>query len=329
MSTGPAGNGSVSPSLVIQSTALGPRSRISHGANGTIHLLTTLRLHDDPGAIVYKEYAAHINVPSQGLLNIVRARLKLAAPRRAALDELTVWPLRVVLDGRGTPTGVLMRLIPDGYFQTMALPSGKRERVPTEVQHLIFDAAVARRRAIDVPAENDLKTRLQICASVAQGVGLMHGMDIVYGDLSARNVLYRMVGRPSALMVDCDAVRVRGSAAVNHQLNSPDWEPPETRAYSTGSIPQSLATDRYKLALLILRCLRPGRGSSRSRDWQGVSRLLDAQGTKLMRLALTGRPEDRPRARDWVEYLRGAISWAPGQPTRGPWPKGLGGWTRP
>ncbi|MFG2047377.1 hypothetical protein ACGFIW_08120 [Micromonospora sp. NPDC048935] len=285
----------------VSVTDLGTRQRLNAGANGTIHLLPGMQLAGVPGPLVFKEYKLHSTAVSlSGLQNLVAVRHRMEPQRRAVFDELTVWPLRVVVDG-GTPAGVLMRLIPDDFMQEIALPSGSRERVPREVQHLIFDAATARRREIDVPADGDIRSRMAVCARMAYAMSLMHGADLVYGDLSARNVLYGLRPRPSVLLVDCDAARVRGSAAVNRQLDTPDWEPPER---ADGPTPQSQVTDRYKLALFILRCLTPGFGSSVNRDWSVAAPALGPAGTQLLRAALDGPPKDRPKAREWLFHLR-------------------------
>lgn len=278
---------------------LGTRERLNAGANGTIYLLRDYQLSAAPGPLVFKEYKLRsMSVSLAGLQHLVAVRVGMAPQRRAAFDELAVWPLKVVVDGDGAPAGVLMRLISEDFMQTIALPSGAREHIPREVQHLIFDPAAARRSEIDVPADGDVRSRIAVCAQLAYAISLMHGADLVYGDLSARNILYRLHPSPSVLLVDCDAARVRGSAAVNKQQDSPDWDPPERVRGS------SQLTDRYKLALFVLRCLTPGRRSSVNRDWSVAETMLGPGGTRLMRAALEGPPKDRPKARDWLFYLR-------------------------
>jgi hypothetical protein len=215
-----------------------------------------------------------------------------------------VWPLRVVVDSSGTPVGVLMRLIDSVFMQEMRLPSGKRENVPREIQHLIFDPAAARRSGVDVPADRDRMARFRLCERMAMAMSIMHGANLVYGDLSARNVLYRLHRTPSVLLVDCDAARFKGSAAVNKQQNSPDWDAPEGGQ-------QTQSSDRYKLALFVLRCLLPGRNASLNRDPATADAVLNPQGRQLMRAALTGPPNERPRAREWLSYLRQQIGLQP------------------
>jgi hypothetical protein len=285
---------------------LGSRDRLNQGANGTIWRLNGFQLPGDPGELVYKQYrgAAAVGVSLPGLESIVRARLVLKERQRAAFDELTVWPLRVVVDDAGAPLGVLMRLIDNIYMQDMRLPSGRQETVPREVQHLIFEPATARLRGVDVPDDRDRDARFAVCERMAMAMSIMHGANLVYGDLSARNVLYRLHPKPSVLLVDCDAARVKGSAAVNKQQNSPDWDAP-------GGGQQTQASDRYKLALFVLRCMVPGRNASLNRDPATADKVLDPVGRTLMRAALTGPPTERPLAREWLSYLRQKIGLPP------------------
>lgn len=315
----------------VPESALGPRTRLNGGANGTIYRLDDFWLVDEPGELVFKEYNLNVvQVTLSGLEKLVDVRRSLAAQRRAVLDEMTAWPLCAVAGPADEPLGVLMKLIPGGYFEDMLLPSGSRDQVPREIQHLIFDAAVARRREVDVPADSDPHTRLRICERFSYILSILHGANLVYGDVSARNVLYSLRPRPNVLLVDCDAARVHGTAAVNKQQHSPDWDPPER----VGG--QSFMTDRYKLALFVLRCLVPGKGASLNRQWQTAAGLLDARGLRLLKLGLGDDPELRPLARDWVFYLRARLGIAampvvaaavPAQPARElGWRRGPHGW---
>jgi hypothetical protein len=292
--------------VTVDESRLGPRDRLNQGANGTIWRLTGFQLADDPGALVYKQYqgvhAGGVSLP--GLASIVRARLRLPDRQQAAFDKLTVWPLRIVVDSSGTPLGVLMRLIDSAFIQDMRLPSGKRASVAREIQHLIFDPAVARRFGVDVPADRDRMSRFIVCERMAMAMAIMHGANLVYGDLSARNVLYRLHPTPSVLLVDCDAARVKGSAAVNKQQDSPDWDAPE-------GAQQTQSSDRYKLALFVLRCMLPGRNASLNRDPATARAVLNPSGQQLMRAALTGPPNDRPPAREWLSWLRQQIGRQP------------------
>jgi hypothetical protein len=317
--------------MSVPVTALGPMTRLNAGANGTIHRLDDFQLVDEPGDLVFKEYnLTVVRVSLGGLEKLVDVRCSLAAQRRAVLDQMAAWPLAAVAGPAGEPLGVLMKLIPGSYFEDMLLPSGSRDRVPREFQHLIFDAAVARRREVDVPADSDHHTRMRICERFSYIMAILHGANLVYGDVSARNVLYHLRPQPNVLLVDCDAARIHGSAAVNKQQHSPDWDPPERHGG------QSFTTDRYKLALFVLRCLVPGKGASLNRSWRSATGVLDATGLRMLELGLGADPDCRPLAREWVFYLRARLGMAAvpvvpaGPPPRPPretgWRRGPHGW---
>ena len=112
--------------------------------------------------------------------------------------------------------------------------------------------------------------RLMICRDFAAALHLVHKNDLVVGDLSARNGLYRLDERPSVMLVDCDAIRVRGTMAAMAQLNSPDWDPPER--------PLTQSSDRYKFGLFVLRCLSTGAQMSTTRDLARADAALNAEG---------------------------------------------------
>lgn len=284
--------------LTVAEHELGPRTRLAAGANGILWTLQQFHLPSDSRRLVFKQFqGAALATTLSGLQTIVNKRLQLPQDRREALDQLAAWPLRAVVGKEGAAVGVLMHLIDDSFFTNFVLPSGRSQRGPREAQHLIFTSEAARRTGVDVPVDRDLHSRLLICAHMAYAMMIIHGAGLVYGDLSSRNVLYRLQPAPTIMLVDCDAVRVRGSGVVVAQQNSPDWNAPEGG-------PQSQDSDRYKLALFILRCLTPGRGSSVNRNPATADRVLDSCGRYLIRTAVTAPPADRPTAREWLSYLR-------------------------
>jgi serine/threonine protein kinase len=268
---------------------LGPK--LGSGGQAVVYLVPSLRLPDTPSALVYKEYKGN-QVSPHGLRAIVRVRSRMTPAAREQLNTLTAWPVRVVRDENGI-RGVLMPLIPDSFFQDRFLPSGKADRHPREAQNLFVPPTVAAR--VGMPSVS-LGDRFAICRDAAGALAFLHEHGIVFGDLNAKNELFRLAPAPMVMLVDCDAVRIRGSAAVVRQLNAPDWAPPEG-----GALTQ--ATDVYKLGLFILRTLSPGPQASISRD-PGRATPLDRQGMALLRTTVAASARDRPTAADWLRYLR-------------------------
>lgn len=134
-------------------------------------------------------------------------------------------------------------------------------------------------------------------------------MDIIYGDVSSLNVIYRLVPEPGVFLIDCDAVRINSNGPVVPQLHSPDWDPPECLGGPYRNI-QSKTTDRYKLGLFILRCLSPGIDSSQLRDPESAVGALDETGMDLLRRSLSTVPGNRPTATTWYKHFRDPTSTA-------------------
>ncbi|GAA2962453.1 serine/threonine protein kinase [Actinokineospora diospyrosa] len=299
----------VSPSSLGR---LGPM--IGKGGQAQVYLAPAVGFPDVP-SVVYKKYRPGHSPPG-GLDQLVARRLRLDPATRARLDSLTAWPLRVVADDAGVH-GVLVRLIPDSFFQDRVLPGGDAVRSLRELQFLLIDPARASRLGMPAPTTAQ---RALVCRDFAAAVHLLHKLDIVIGDINPTNAVFRLDQRPTAMLVDCDAVRVRGSAAVVAQLDMPDWEAPER-------LP-SQATDLYKLGLVVLRCLAPGAGGSVSRDLSRAADVLDREGRGLLAAALGRDAAARPSAQTWGRYfdrvLAGVSAPVPGSTTSA-WRRGPGG----
>ncbi len=267
---------------------LGPL--LGSGGQAKVYAVPSVRLPDVAGPLVFKHYRPGQEPPA-GLHALVLRRLRMDLPTRDRLDVRTAWPVRTVQDG-GAVCGVLMPLIPDDYFHTRYLPSGAADRSLCEFQHLFVDPERARRLGMPVPGR---KARLALCRDFAGVMHLLHTNNFVIGDINAKNAVFRLNAGPSVRLVDCDAIRIRGDAAVLAQLNAPDWDPPERTL--------SQSTDLYKFGLLVLRTLCPGNGASLYRDPDHVRGVLDGRGYRLLADAIGASPRRRPTARDWGLYF--------------------------
>jgi len=268
---------------------LGPQ--LGSGGQAVIYLAPDLRLPDAPGALVFKQYKGN-QVTQNGLRAIVGVRSRLDPAARARLDSMAAWPVRVVREGSRI-CGVVLPLIPDTFFQERVLPTGRQARGPREVQNLFVDPALATR--LGMPSLTSAQ-RFGVCRDLAAALALLHENGVVFGDINAKNELYREHPEPTVMLVDCDAVRIRGSAAVVKQLSAPDWNPPEGAVLTQ-------ATDLYKLGLFILRVLGPGPQASTFRDPRRVNGKLDAEGRGLLTAALGPVGSVRPTAAAWSAYF--------------------------
>lgn len=277
---------------VVQAFRLGSLGALlGSGGQGRVFEAPELSLSDAVGPLVYKEYKIELQ-NATGLRRLVAIRNGLAPADRLRFDQRVAWPLRVVEDS-GRVRGVVMPRIPDSYFQERALPgTGRVENGVREVQNLLIPPDRARRVGMPVPTAQE---RMTICRDFAAALHLVHKHGLVVGDLSARNGLFRLSERPSVMLVDCDAIRVRGNMAPMRQLNSPDWDPPED-VLTQGS-------DRYKFGLFVLRCLSSGEQMSTTRDPARADAGLDIEGRRLLRAALSFDHKGRTTAQEWGKYF--------------------------
>jgi len=299
--------------ISVSRADLGNTSLIAEGGQGKIFKLTHFRLPDFPGGIVYKEYKNHANFVAAGLRAIVQVRSRMSAGDRQLLDKYAVWPARVVIENNGNVVGLLMPHIPDEYVHQGVSSTGmtkngapKPFRKEREVQYLFIDPSRAQR--LGFPLVN-LQQRLRICLELARGLSFLASQHIVFGDISAKNALFRLGSSPTdvgVVLVDCDAVRVAGNSAAVKQLNSPDWDPPENERTAL-----THATDVYKFALFMIRVLSPSANASVTRDPRKVATIFDQRGMTLLRASLGTTPASRPKIAEWSTYLESFIQQLP------------------
>jgi hypothetical protein len=273
-------------------------AQLGRGGEATVHEAPSAHLPDVSGPLVYKKYKTPPSRQDE-LRRIVQLRAGLSAVERDYLDARTTWPLRLVESG-GVVTGILMRRIPEQFGDRItSAATGSLEWSLREVSFLFIDPARLGGPKVgrQVPGWDQ---RLTICRDFAELLDFYHRrLQVVFGDINARNELYRLDGPPSVMFIDCDGVRTIGSVHTG-QLNAPDWEPPGGRA-----TPLGLFTDRYKLGLFVLRALTPGPQTSTRTDPQGAAAVLDAAGLDLLTRALDPSPcaQDRPAAEEWWRYF--------------------------
>jgi len=258
--------------------------------------------------------------------SIVRVRSELTESRRASLDTLATWPVRVVTSDGSFIAGILMRLIPQDYFCELNLyEPGSSQRVLNGAQYLAQAES-----DLDGPPYLSLSQRMEFLTSLARSLSLIHQQKLVYGDLSLLNVVCSVGrGKANAMLVDCDSVMKSGTTSLfGRQPHSPGFEPPEAveagkrmrqllrsgasksspevRRYDTDWATQTYRTDVYKFALMVLRVLDHGRGSSLNRNPTRAAERLPKEFRDLFLSSLSPNPEERPKdMRVWGRALTG------------------------
>ena len=228
--------------------------------------------------------------------------------QRRAIDNSFNWLVRVVTDSDSGAAGVILPRLDDSYFLDLTNSYGEVKHRPAEGQFLAVQRDYFQQKRMHFPT---LQERLVLCRSLAKGMGLLHRAEVVYGDLSLRNFLYRLEPKPSVMFVDTDNMRPKGStAALGQQPHTPDWEPPEAlhakrRGDGTGFATQNYNSDRYKLGLAILRMLAADvPRAAEKRDPSLVRQHLPTGLYLLLEQSLTAPPADRPPAKTWYEEFQ-------------------------
>ncbi|MCC9310938.1 hypothetical protein LN042_28365 [Kitasatospora sp. RB6PN24] len=277
--------------LRCQDLALG--DRLGRGGQGAVWEVNG-RLINRTWQVVFKEYTAECRAELRGDALDAQVEFLPGLPLRTGqwLSEHTAWPAAAVADDDGH-CGFLMRRLPEEYF--FDLSTGDRK--PAALEFLLNNESYQRRIGLHV---TDLQ-RLQLLLDLAGLLDRLHGLGVVVGDLSPKNVLFRLAPAPGCFLIDCDAMRVEGRDALV-QRETPDWAVP------TGEELATVAADGYKFGLLALRLFARDQATRDAGALAGVSPALG----RLARLSQSG-PDLRPGLGQWAEALGRAIA-APAAP---------------
>jgi serine/threonine protein kinase len=174
---------------------------------------------------------------------------------------------------------------------------------------------------------------------------LLHELDLVFGDVSSKNVAFSLSAKPRIMLVDTDSARKKATrGAFGAQPHTPMWEPPEAlgakrqldyfKRLGTGSPGelsklshtwqrQTTETDVYKFGLMVVRVLDYGRQRTQNRRPDKAGRVLRSRvsgaAARLLDRTLGDDPKARPTMDDWYQTLRGrTVSLAPSSRTGSP-----------
>ncbi|MCS5720018.1 hypothetical protein N1027_17950 [Herbiconiux sp. CPCC 205763] len=304
--------------VVVRESDLGLRTQIGSGAATDVERLDAFTVAGHQGGLAFVRIrdrdAKHWHPVT--LRRLIAWRNGLDASERATLDGVAAWPLALVADDGGAFVGCLVPLAAHPFYY---VPSDDKraDKAPQDAKWLVSAPKRARRAGAVAPGERDLVPRSTVLARVSLLLELLHRHGIVYGDLSERSVLFGVGDVAEAFVIGAEGAVFGDDGAL--QRNSAGWAAPETFedigddgttdvSMSRAPSVQTVATDRYKLGLLILRVLAPaGDGLERSRDADRIRSVLDETGQRMMRDALGDDPEGRPSASEWYQYLRTVI----------------------
>lgn len=282
-----AGAARIARSDLVLGTALGG------GGQGKVWAVEK-RLVNRKWPVAYKEYKPD----SQGQLRIdALERMVAFLPGQPLavgqwLAEHAAWPAALVTEGAQV-RGFLMRQIPDEFFITM--PSGDRKAAG-------FEFLLNPLTYVNMMVGNVTPRQVfGLLLAFADTLERLHGLGVVAGDLSPKNLLFSLSGpRPSCFLIDCDAMGLRGDWVLK-PVQTPGWQLPD------GEAPETPEGDRYKFALLAVRLFLH---EQHGKDVAALRRM-DGAVADLAERGLSRSPTDRPSLSEWLDPLRHAFDSAP------------------
>lgn len=268
----------------LPSSSLGALEKVDSGGQANIY-----RPGRFPG-LLYKKYLAPARVNADALDRLRRVRLAMTTQDREYLDGCAAWPA-ILVEEAGRTVGFLMAPAGDHFFHQFS----SSVRKPTGLQYLIFKPK---------PAWNSLVLpgalqRLEICRLIATAVDTMHRNSLVIGDISMSNILWTVRPEPAVYLIDCDGVRQAGGPPVLEQATTPDWSDPRDPSRAT------FDTDRYKLALAVLRVLASDPYLVPGQVIPSIPWLAASAHTKLRRVSGQLAAGHRYSASHWLDLLEG------------------------
>ncbi len=305
-------------------------------------------LDSHPGWI-YKEYSGEAQPDAEQLDRLISFPGPLTGADRELVDRHASWPTSRVVTETDT-VGVLLPQAPDTFQAVMSLPGGPRATT-LEIDFLVQRDEVLVLRGIP---PQPLANRVTICSSLVAMAALFERHGIVYLDWSYANAFWSTRDL-SAYVIDVDGC----SFGPRPQIDTPGWEDPLVPQGSPAGHP----TDRYRVALMVARCLTAERTPAALAALEGLASSqpsLRPVHTLVARALQTPDPQARPPATELAAALAhaaghmappvpatsgggstsGVIAWVPvrrpdpaTRPTPLPTPQPVPGppapWTRP
>jgi hypothetical protein len=276
-----------------------PRDQVARqgrslGMNGgEAHVVYEIANHPGWVAKLYKQ--SMLSLEADSLRKLIELPGSMSDNDLARVDTCTAWPTARIVENDET-VGVVMAKAPDHFFVQFRLRGGRvgaAEVLP--IDWLIGDEANLARQDIRIPGA-DLRQRI---AGEFLAVGeLFERYNLIYGDWSYRNSLWSP-GDGQIFLLDMDSSRL----SRRRWVESPEWEDP-LNPVSTRK-PLDCYNDRYKLAVLAVRCITGERGDPIEALHRLPARLRSSEFEATLCTALTASSaQQRPTAGELLKALR-------------------------
>jgi hypothetical protein len=252
---------------------------------------------------VFKEYLSPVAlVGIKRLDRLINLPGQMTPAERALVDGHTSWPASRVLDAQQKTIGMVMPLAPRGYSTERQLTGGRKEQRVLEVDMLALTEDQQSARKLPPQALTD---RITVCASIAAVAALFERHGLVYLDWSYANIFWSLSDH-SAYVIDMDGC----SFGPRPQIQTHNWGDPQVPlGQSAGN-----ESDRYRVALLIARCLTGLRTVADTRAGLFTLHMRQGAASELVELLMQalkdGSAAERPSAEEMSKALQVAMGTA-------------------
>ncbi|GAA0268910.1 hypothetical protein [Cryptosporangium japonicum] len=251
------------------------------------------RLPDDRQTL-FKRYNAQgpQNADTGQLDRLIAQPGALPETDRILVSVATAWPVSRVVDGAQT-VGVLIPEAPDDLKVVWFSPQARKEpqrydRLP--IDYLAKPDTFLSKRLIRSQSPAD---RLDVCGWIVQLAALFERLGIVYADWSYSNAFWHPIYQ-TVYLIDLDGC----SYGPRKHVVTPGFDDPHTPT----SRPVDTFTDRYRMALLVARCVTGLREVSDVVD--AMRRVPDTWAVTLLGMLTAPDRRARPSAADLLAALR-------------------------
>jgi hypothetical protein len=217
------------------------------------------------------------------------------------VDASLAWPVATVVKGLET-IGVVMAKAPDRFSaRRRDIRGAYGQPQPLVIDLLVMPGKLCEKRGIKAP---DIAVRSKAMLDFLRIGALFDDYDIVYADWSYKNAFWEQ-GFGSIFVIDMDTCGI----GTRRWIESPEWDDPLFP--ESVKPPLNSLSDRYKLAVLAVRCLT-GERRDPIRAHQRLVQLVGTNDfTDALHQALTAKtPEARPNpyhllaaSKRWIDQL--------------------------
>jgi len=282
-------------------TALGHPStfqELGKGGEGQVFAVAS-RPHS-----VYKQYLqTAATTPGQGALQaLIDLKSTMSPSEQSWLNERAVWPETIVVD-QGRMRGFLMRKIAPEYFRKQGVRLNPRNVLCEWNLLAMRDRYLRNPNIVSTVPNIEPFDALRLVIDLAKTIALLHKYRVIVGDMSGRNLLWTDSPTWRVLIIDCDSLRIDGSAGVASPKQSPDWDDPHLNGAAT-----TQSSDIYKLGLAAFRGVWAA--TTDRPDHSVPLRVPSGIPEDLASLVLASTaPSGRPVAEEWVTRLEPSIKF--------------------